>query len=198
MIYAPIEGTTVIGLGHKARHGKDTAARFLIEESSGVQRFAFADNVRAICRVLHGMTEKDAPLMQKVGLEYRKADEHVWLRSLYAKMQEDRPVVAVITDVRFENEMAMIRQMGGACWRVDRVMADGSLFVDPSRPADHVSEVALNGHRWDRVIENPDGDLDAFRLAVLGSFRQLVGGDVVPTAAGQMGWLIPSWAKRRA
>jgi hypothetical protein len=170
MVWQPIEGTLVIGLGHRARHGKDTAAQIL-GAKYGARRFSFADDLYAVCRVLHGMTGKDAPLLQRVGVEMRTRDENVWIRSVYSKILADRPSVAVITDVRFPNEFAFVKALGGVCWKVERRMPDGSLFVDPSRPATHISETALEGAAWDRVLVNPDGESFRFQAAVLGAFE---------------------------
>jgi hypothetical protein len=172
--WGPIPGTIVIGLGHKARHGKDSAARTLIETFPRlVQRFSFADDLYAVCRVVHGMTVKDAPLLQNVGLEYRQHDEAVWIRSVYTKLLDARPRVAVITDVRFPNELDFVRALGGFCWKVTRRLSDGSAFVDPGRPAGHVSETALDGAAWDLEIENPDGAPDVFRDRVLCAYHAL-------------------------
>lgn len=159
--YAPIPGTIVIGLGHKARHGKDTAARTMIELlPTLVQRFSFADDLYAVCRVVHGMTTKDAPLLQRIGVEYRARDAETWVRSVYAKILDAKPRIAVITDVRFPNEMAFVHALGGTCWKISRVLPDGSLFVDPSRPATHISETALDAAEWDKTFANLEGDPD--------------------------------------
>jgi len=165
-MFAPIDGTLVIGLGHKARQGKDTAAGALVRSyPHEVMRFSFADDLYAVCRVLHGMQGKDAPLLQRVGVAMREQDPDVWIRSVDSKIRTDRPAVAVITDVRFPNEFAYVKALGGTCWRIVRER-DGAPFVDPSRPADHVSETALDGAAWDRVLVNRDGDPGRFCLDV--------------------------------
>jgi hypothetical protein len=173
--WQPIEGVTIIGLGHKARHGKDSAARILIEAfPRDVQRFAFADDLKAVARVMFGMREKDGPLLQTLGADViRRNDPDAWLRSVYYKIAETRPAVAVITDVRFPNELEFVRASGGECWRVERRLPDGSLFVDPSRPATHSSETALDGAAWDRVLVNPEGRPDVFKGAVMAAYCAL-------------------------
>lgn len=194
--FAPIPGTLVIGLGHRARHGKDSAARILMQAIKGVQRFSFADDLYAICRVLYGMTEKDAPLLQRVGVEFREKDPDVWVRSVYAKMLAERPRVAVITDVRFPNELALVKGMGGVCWKIERRLLDGSVFVDASRPATHISETALSGAPWDRVIENPDGDRDTFRDRVLCAYHALAHElECEPISVGPFGYVVPNYIK---
>lgn len=170
--WEPIPGVTVIGLGHKARHGKDTAARIL-SSYDGVERFSFADDLYAVCRVLHGMTEKDAPLLQRVGLELRSTHgENALLQAVHSKILTSRPRVAVITDVRFPNEFAFVKALGGVCWKVERSHF-GQVFVDPSRPASHVSECALDGFRWDLTIGNPEGKPAVFAARVCDAYHAI-------------------------
>lgn len=60
----------IIGIGHRARQGKDSAARFIHETFPQQTRiYSFASSVRAVCRTVLGMEEKDAPLLQLVGTE---------------------------------------------------------------------------------------------------------------------------------
>lgn len=160
MRFEPIEGVKVIGIGHKARHGKDTAARAIVAASGGrARQYACADDLRAVARVEHGMTEKDPALLQRLGTEhYRAKDPDVWIRSLYFRLREDRPEIAVISDVRFPNEVAFVRDLGGQTVKVQRVNEDGSPFVDPSRSATHASEIALDGFRWDWIVRHKTGD----------------------------------------
>lgn len=183
-LYAPIPGVRVIGLGHKARHGKDTAARTLIELAPDkVMRFSFADDLYSVCRVVHGMTTKDAPLLQRVGVEFRERDPEVWVRSVYAKILDARPEVAVITDVRFPNEMAFVKALGGECWKVERLRADGTAFVDPSRPATHISETALDSAEWDRVVPNREGQQETFQNLIRLFYGAWAGSVVAPSVA---------------
>lgn len=158
MDFQPIPGVRVLGLGYKARHGKDTVAQAIISGVSGAVRFSFADDLYAYCRVVHGMTTKDAPLLQRVGVEMREKEPNVWIRAVYAKMLDVKPRLAVITDVRFPNEQAFVKALGGKTVKVSRRNEDGSLFVDPSRPADHISETALDDAPWDIHIVARSGD----------------------------------------
>lgn len=157
-MFAPIPGVAVIGFGHRARSGKDTAAAAIVKTIDGAQRFSFADDLYAVARVMYGMTTKDAPLLQRIGVEARNTDPDVWIRSVYFKIVEARPRLAVIPDVRFPNEMAFVKALGGITIKMSRFNADGTLFVDPSRPADHISETALQDAEWDHVIQAESGD----------------------------------------
>lgn len=148
--WEPILGTTVIGIGHKARHGKDSIAEHLAK-NYGAMRFSFSDALYDVARVVFGMREKDAPLLQVLGTDvFRRRDEDVWVRTLYHKMKDKRPALAVISDVRFPNEADMVHDLGGTLIKVSRFNEDGSPFVAPDRPADHPSETGLDNYTaWD-------------------------------------------------
>jgi hypothetical protein len=173
-----LKHTTVIGFGHRARQGKDEAVRALEAFGAGrVRRFAIADALYAVCRVQHGMRVKDAPLLQRVGYEMRQRDEGVWTRACLdaiAAWDADAhaPQVACIPDIRFENEANAARELGHLI-RIRRFV-DGQPFVANDRPADHPSEIALQDYTWPNTIDNVDGDLLGFTLAVQGLAATLV------------------------
>ena len=150
--------------------GKTTAADLLIEH----ERVAFAAPLkRAVCNMLHELglpdftyayVDKEAiipkigvsarHMMQTLGTEWGRACIHpdFWVMIARAETQrimaDDRSVV--IDDVRFPNEAAMIRDLGGELWRIDRpgVSYDGS----------HESEGGLEDITPDRVLIN-DGTI---------------------------------------
>lgn len=155
-MYTALPGVHVVGLGHKARNGKDTTAAVLQEYfGSDARRYAFADPLRAVCRVEYGMTEKDAPLLQRVGTEvYRAKDPDIWTKATYWTIAEQQPKIAIVSDVRFPNEAQMIKDMGGTLIHCVRRTAYGQQFIDPNRSAVHPSETALDGYKgWDHTID---------------------------------------------
>lgn len=188
MPFAPIPGVVVIGLGHRARHGKDTVAAAICAAIPGAQRFAFADDLYAVARICRGMTTKDAPLLQALGVEYRETvGPDVWVRSVFHKMQDARPRLAVITDVRFPNEFAFVRALGGVTVRVTRYDEHGSVFIDPSRDPGHVSEIALTDAAWDRDLRN-DGPLRRLQDAAVALAHEAIATRAaVTTAYGDYG-----------
>jgi hypothetical protein len=74
----------------------------------------------------------------------------------------------VVTDVRFENEAAMIKLMGGEVWRVKR---PGVEAVN-----DHISEHALDGYKADRILSN-GGTLEELAFLVQSRMGSLVHAD---------------------
>lgn len=168
----PIPGVRFIGFGHKARHGKDEAVRALMNlDPRRMHRFAFADALKAHCRVAHGMTVKDGTLLQLHGHGLRGEDPNVWIKALYYHIDELRPEIALISDVRYKNEADFIKKMGGTMVRVRR-WVDGEPFVDPNRNASHISEVHLNDYKFDYTIEN-DGALGDLYCKVTGLYYLL-------------------------
>jgi len=159
--------------------GKTTVADLLIEH----QRVSFAAPLKeAVSNMLHELglpgfnyayIDKEAivlevgvsarHMMQTLGTEWGRACIHpdFWVMIARAKTQrimaDGRSVV--IDDVRFPNEAAMIRDLGGELWRIDRpgVSYDG----------EHSSEGALEDITPDRVIVN-DGTITQLKEKIYG------------------------------
>jgi hypothetical protein len=182
-MFEPISGTFIIGIGHKARHGKDTTATHIIRATGGLaERFSFADDLYATARVIFGMTKKDGPTLQWLGTEgFRKKDEDFWLKCLYWNLYNKRPRIAVIADVRFPNEAEFVKKMGGVTIKVSRFNKDGSLYVVSDRDPNHPSETSLDTYTgWDYSIENSSGDLAPLHKQaddILWDLRDRIGAD---------------------
>ena len=151
----------LMAFGNRARHGKDSAAaaiqdyarRFSLPE---VRIFKFADALYEMCRRDHGMTEKDAPLLQRIGLEKRQENENYWIDRLKFTIGTFKGI-GLITDVRFQNEAAYIRNAGGFLVNVTRLNQNGTRFIAPDRPAGHPSEIDLDDYNWDAYIKTKTG-----------------------------------------
>lgn len=155
----------VIGFGHKARQGKDTAAEFATEMFNvpsiapvfTARQLRFADALYQECREIYGMTEKDAPLLQRHGQLRRLENENYWLDKVFDQIDLGVPGFAFISDVRYRNEAERIKSVGGFTVDVRRLNEDGTLFIDQSRPADHPSEIDLDGYNFDYYITAKSG-----------------------------------------
>jgi hypothetical protein len=169
--YRPIEGVKVIGFGHKARHGKDTAARVIVSESRGrAMRFSFADDLYAHCRIAHGMTvEGRAVAAARRGPSMTATkDPDVWLRAACTtKLLDDAPGRSlIISDVRFPNEGDFVRALGGTSWSRSPALAGGRVAVRGSRRGiRHASEARRRWTAWavgPDVIRHRDGPIRRF------------------------------------
>ena len=115
----------IIGLGSKARIGKDYAAQELAKLFD-VQRIAFADALKldiADIVARHGLDywaiekqpelkEKIRPLLVEYGMTMRRFNEDVWVDRALAPGNLTSEVI-LVTDVRFPNEAKRIRELGG-------------------------------------------------------------------------------------
>jgi hypothetical protein len=176
--YAPLCDTTFIGIGHKARNGKDTVATAIVDAfPTIVRRVGFADALYAHCYVAYGMKGKDAALLQAVGAGERERDPEIWISALYETVKRFNPQYVVIPDLRHQNEASFIKAMGGYCVKVTRLNADHSQFIDPDRDPNHISETDLDGFAgWDYWIVS-DNVQTTERMALY-TFRQLRDADL--------------------
>lgn len=158
----------IIGLTGRARSGKDTAAAHL--QAGGFWHLKFSAALKDMLRALPGMTEahidgefKDhvhpaygiSPrrMMQTLGTEWgRGLDPEFWTNVMRATiadvLTEDTfhtPRI-VISDVRFDNEAELIRELGGIIVHIQRGQA--------AEVEDHASERGIQPATGDVVIRN--------------------------------------------
>jgi hypothetical protein len=100
-------------------------------------------------------------LLQWWGTEYRRSqDSDYWTKAWGRKIEQFdlQNVHVLIDDVRFMNELNVIRAHGGLIVKIERPGFDGA--------NNHASETSLDEYRdWDRIILN-DGTLDEFKRKV--------------------------------
>lgn len=148
----------IIGLTGKARSGKDTLGGMihlqLAERGIDAATVAFADPIKwAIDSMLggrnavipdhikditmEGIGKSPRQLYQLFGTEFGREMVHpdLWLLLMENRLGELDPDVAIITDVRFDNEAKWIREMGGEIHLVARNAANG---VNPHKSEDGI------------------------------------------------------------
>jgi len=159
----------LIGFAGKARSGKDTAGKYLIDNYQFAHYF-FSKPLKEATKIMFGLTDeqikdKEKPaepwgrspreLYQKLGTDVaRSIDVNVWVKGadLFIKNNPGRSVV--VTDVRFSNEAYWIRNKGGIV-----------VFLESNtrgiyENTEHSSENGLQGSDVDVVIQN-DGTINA-------------------------------------
>lgn len=165
----------IVGFGSKARQGKDVAGTAIVDfyqrEAARVKKcygprvkspvaklYKFADALYQECREQHGMTEKDAPLLQRVGMSRRQEDKNYLVNKVGDAISKDNPDIAVLTDMRFINEAQYIVNYGGITINVSRLNPDGTPYIADDRPSDHPSEIELDGYNFDYRITAHTGE----------------------------------------
>jgi hypothetical protein len=110
---------------------------------------------------------KQRSLLQFWGAEYRRAqDPDYWVRQLANTIELEKPQIALISDVRFPNELEFVRKYGEAV-RVDRAGLP---------PSTHASETALaDTEDWSIILEN-NGTLEEFKEGAVTAFDELMAG----------------------
>jgi hypothetical protein len=160
----------IIGFGHKARQGKNVAADAIVDyykrkratygdlgyKIPEAQSIGFATALYEVCRNEYGMMVKDAPLLQRIGMERRSLDPNYWIKRAFAAIKPMTDIV-LIPDLRFVNEAEYIKAQGGYLIDIKRLNADGTQHIAQDRPADHPSETALDGYNFDFYLTNSHG-----------------------------------------
>ena len=169
----------VVGIAGRKRHGKDTLAdfaiKFLSERGFTAMKRHLADSLKEeVIRIVANHTgDSFAELMQRAttaeGKEefrlgwqwwgtdiWRRRDPARWIKLLREHLEADRDAeedVVFVPDVRFPNEVELVKEMGGYIIRVQRPgLDDGD---------GHASEHALDDYQeWNAEILN-DSDLPA-------------------------------------
>lgn len=195
--------TLYIGLGHRARQGKNVVASELQRLAGDkLKQYALADELKRYCKENHDQlvkehnlditSHKDDPIygyvkvLQFVGTDlFRKQDPDHWVKALDSRIKAEKPEIALITDVRFPNEANYIHGNNGAVVKVVRIKADGTPYVSPDRDPNHPSETALDDYTdWDFVILGADGELEALRQVTADLYEMLMHPPEEPTTIG--------------
>lgn len=177
------KGPKIIGLAGRARSGKDTIGFILKDEFLHVNTVAFAQAIRDGMRAMFGFTDEHfngdlkeaivpwigkSPryMMQTIGTEWgrKMINEDIWLLIVQRKILEAQAngEHTIITDVRFENEAKLIRDLGGQVWHVIR--ADAPVVNA------HASEAGVMIRDEDIVIYN-NGTVEDLRRHVVDLFE---------------------------
>ncbi|MGD2330640.1 AAA family ATPase [Bacillus amyloliquefaciens] len=174
-----------IAVAGKMRSGKDTLAKFFIENDKAYQ-LAFGDGIKKVANTYfpHIVAQgKPRKLYQFIGEEFRKIDPYVWVNYLDQRMKhlgflhiED----FVVSDVRQMNEYEYLKSKGFTVIKVEaadeirreRIEKSGDIF----EPEDfyHHTETAVDEIPCDYLVTNND-DLNAFYEQINFVYNELRG-----------------------
>lgn len=149
----------IIGIAGKFCSGKTTLCEMLKNEfQNQIIIINFADKVKAVAEDLFGMTIKDRSLLQKIGAKMREIDEDVWVKYVINQCTEDK--IYLIGDVRYPNEVDIIKQNNGVTFYIERnrdlrLIEYQKLYnKQPSLEQETHSSELLDPISCDFVIEN--------------------------------------------
>lgn len=176
----------IAGLSGKMGTGKSTLARQMAKAMQPCRIMSFAEKVRQevsarfcfdidLTRTEKGkdvvVEHPDIPggkatvrgVMQWWGTDVvRKTDPDYWARALLEDVNKARTDNIIIDDIRFPNEVSMVKSCGGFAVRIEPYRG-----WKPGGCADHLSETALDDFTgWDLVISPEYGKLKAAAKAV--------------------------------
>lgn len=162
----------LIGLTAKAGAGKDTAASGL----TNFHQMAFAKPLKDSIKILYDLTDeqlhgnlkevidprwKMSPrqIMQELGDYCRKNDVDFFVTHMKSRIEkaekEDHSIV--ITDVRYDSEAKLIKELGGEIIKIERRLSDPKgqkkLFTSTTH-TDHSSEQGISQKYITYTVEN--------------------------------------------
>ncbi len=130
------EMSRLVGFAGYQGSGKDTCADALT--SNGFVKYAFADPVKRFCKIIFDLTDEQLwggtknvvddrfgrtprELLQMFGTDFVRnmVCESFWIDK-FARWYLERDCDVVVSDVRFQDEVAIIQQLGGKVFRIDR------------------------------------------------------------------------------
>ena len=166
----------IIGISGKRKRGKDKVASLIKSflnsyygniPSTEIDHFAFP--IKESCRIIFGFVfdqingdskEKideywnitPRKIFQDYGMLMReKLGKDIWVKSLGKRIKKSKKNI-VISDLRFKNELEMLRECNAYLIRINRNVPYDSKIDD------HQSEIDLDDYNgWDYTIENDGG-----------------------------------------
>ena len=161
----------IIGLSGRARHGKSTATEAIIEQAEALGLSYGVYDIGALVlrhciergtlpnKRREDLTREELDTMVKTGKGMREEDPEFWIKKVFEAIEEDRPDVAIIPNIRYLNEAYEFTRNGrGHIIRVVSLNNDGSEYISPDRDSNHPSETELHSYPFDYWIKTKRGD----------------------------------------
>jgi hypothetical protein len=174
----------IIAFGHRRRVGKDVATRAFIDmlAKRGIPavRVSFADGLKEVCTDIFGWAGLQGPeyyeefpqekedilpdlglsprtIWVETGSSLRQLYEDVWI-DMALNQPKGRKAVIIISDLRYPNEVAKVKAVGGVLVKVTR---------DTAPVSEDVADCALDSFdEWDLILDN-NGTIDYLREQML-------------------------------
>jgi len=169
----------IIGLTASKRSGKDTLADYLVKEH-GYIKMSFAEPLKEICRILFDFTDEQLhgdkkeeideywkvtprKVLQFIGTDLLRDQlsnimpdigNNIWLEIMKKKILKNPNQKIVIADLRFNNEIEFIKELGGIIIRINRTNNNND---------NHESEKLINTFNVDYELNNNGTKEDLYK-----------------------------------
>lgn len=177
-----VEEPRLIGLTGEAGSGKDTVGQILSNGHGYIRESFKANIIYPLANIfdispsifcdrelkeepsdsLFGKSPRE--VMQSFGTDWGRNMIHpdIWVKHTMRNIRKllDENFKVVITDVRYNNEAQMIRDLGGEIWKIDR--PDNPFKIDTL----HCSENGIADDHIDLTIKN-HSDIDKLKRMIL-------------------------------
>lgn len=147
---------------------KNTITHIKWDDIPGVLSKDFEDKYGNVGSIEYGFKVKSGYMTAREFMQHfgsnvmRRIYEPIWINATINQIKKDEPMLAVIVDVRFPNEVKAIKEQNGLVIRLTR-----SPFPDDK----HESEIALDKdvYDWknfDYILDNSDMSVDEKNIAL--------------------------------
>lgn len=160
--------------------GKDTVAQLIAEKYDNVKTIAFADPIKDVLLDLFNLATKDhydqfkrtnisyqlpghlteqiegRKLVREIGMLMRSYDTRQFIDYVWKAIASDPNALWIVTDMRFDDEYLMAKQLGAKIVKITRPQYDYD---------GHISERNFDDHLVDNILHN-DGDLEYLKIRI--------------------------------
>jgi hypothetical protein len=159
----------LIGLSGRARSGKTTASE-AIAQHAGKDKMVRTYDIGAMVldeaiylgripkKHRNNLTPDELAVLVNLGFEKRAKNPDYWIERIAAKIKMDSADVALIPNIRYENEAATVRKLNGYLLNVKSFHRDGTEFLSPDRDPNHPSETEMANYPADFFIRAYRGE----------------------------------------
>jgi len=181
----------IIGVSGKLGSGKDSVANLIKKYNHKIQQKAFAYKLKEIVSILTSCPIEDTmtqegknkfipefdmtigQMLQQLGTNVLREgfNKNVWINALLIELKKIEGDY-IITDCRFKNEAAAIKNAGGYLIRIERPI--NPIAANSNRDLTHPSETDLDDYtEFDVVIQN-DSDLISLETKVIAAYSEIL------------------------
>jgi len=173
----------IFGFTGRARSGKSTACKAVQEQcwAAGTTAGIYDIGQAVIDYCVEGgllprkpreeLTADELAVVVRESNAASKVNPDCWLRQIRQAIQRDNFEVALIPNVRLQNEVAFVHSPGGYIVKVTRLNKNGSTYISADRDPNHILETDLALIPADFYITCNTGDPELVNLQAVAIYE---------------------------